>query len=117
MKNLETHENEFVDDILYELNDIDKDRALEVLQDISLEWIHDAEKVKKEINRFVVVSGETYSLNIDECPYFAQVWSGDFYDKEELEGLKALYDDLLNQSKRISEESLVEEALAVLAED
>lgn len=88
-----------------------REDALSHLQNESLSFVVDAEKVLNEIPLFIVKEAGTqrgWSINTeDKCPFLSEVWNGDAYDKTEIEGLKALLSDLQNQFEQITTENLV----------
>lgn len=92
----------------------DTSHALEVLQDITLQWVKDAQPLKEEVEKFVLYEDESIRLNTEECKVLAEAWRGDAYDKQGIDGLLALKADLKQTLERISEEELMKEAEKVL---
>lgn len=116
MKKIQDVDSELVDDLAEELNleedKVDRELLLSALQDASLEWSVDAQKVTGELDNFVLEEEDIYTVNadMDTCPFLTEVWNGDSYDKTGLEGLKALLEDMEGQLKEINEEALVKKA-------
>lgn len=116
MKRIQEVDSELVDDLAEELNleedKIDRALLLSALQDASLEWSVDAQRVKGEIDNFVLEEDDIYTVNADveTCPFLTEVWNGDLYDKTGVDGLKALLEDLEALLKEINEENLVKNA-------
>jgi hypothetical protein len=79
----------------------------EAMSAVATEWIKDASAVKLEIDGFIKLSddGLPYIVFIS-CPFLTEVWNGDAYDKQGLDGLKALKADLLKQFNDINRENL-----------
>lgn len=69
-------------------------------------WKVDAMKVKDEIDKFIKISSQGFSMDFESCPFLTEVWNGDTYDKQELEGLVALKDDLQHQFSNINRQNL-----------
>lgn len=118
MKDLR-EDSEIVDDFLDDLlaknaSEISRSDALNILQNCSLDWVTDAEKVVNEMPNFVIEEDSKYSVNADHetCPFLSEVWNGDAYDMSEIEGLQALLSDLRSQLENISIERLVSRAIS-----
>ena len=115
MNQLHDTDSEFVDELLDDLEDMKlaRDDALKRLQEFSLTYTVDAELVKRELPKFVTETSTddgqqgSYTVNSEACPYLAQVWNGDMYDKTGVQGLKELLADLKGQLKSISSKNLV----------
>lgn len=116
MKKIQNVDSELVDDLIEEKGGdsetADREALLNALQEASLDWTGDAEKVRQELDNFVLEEDDIYTVNadMDTCPFLTEVWNGDSYDKTGVEGLQALLTDLENQLKDINEESLVRKA-------
>lgn len=118
MQDLMDPNSEIVDDFLDELlaressAEISRSDALSILQNCSLEWVSDAERVVAEIPYFVTEEDSKYfvNANCETCPFLTEVWNGDTYDLPEIEGLRALLTDLQNQLGNITVENLVSRA-------
>ena len=129
MKEIESEQSEIVDDFLdalqeagsapfsgkrrfksdNQLEKIDREAALILLQDASLELVKDAERVIEEIDTFVIHSVGQITINSDpeKCPFLTEVWNGDIYDKTEIDGLIDLLEDLKIQLSNVTSEYLV----------
>lgn len=121
MGELESDDCEAVDDILDALALEDysttRSKVLAALQNESLKWVTDSEKVLAEIPYFVLDdegSGSKFSVNADpeKCPFLSEVWNGDTYDIPEIGGLNALADDLKTQLSAVSIRDLVKKIIA-----
>lgn len=87
-----------------------KSDVLAALQTNSLPWTELAEKVNAEISNFVVENEDgSFSVNPnhDQCPFLSEVWNGDSYDMQEIEGLQALLAELKDNENAVTSENLV----------
>ena len=118
MNQLHDTDSEFVDELLDDVEDmkLTREDALKRLQEFSLTYTIDAERVKHELGKFVKegppedenkLTG-SYTVNAEGCPFLAEVWNGDMYDKTGIDALKDLLADLKNQLKSISSKHLVD---------
>ena len=122
MGELETDESEAVDDILDALALEDdaatRSKVLAAMQNESLKWVVDAEKVLAELPHFVTGDDDAYTarfwVNQDpsQTPFLSEVWNGDAYDIPEIGGLQALADDLKTQLSAIHIHTLVKKIIA-----
>jgi len=62
-------------------------------------YIDDSKRIKSELNTFVdtILNGKMNELSDDA--FLSQVWSGDAYDNDKIQGLVDLYEDLHEQDK------------------
>ncbi len=120
MGELESDDCEAVDDILDALSleddSVTRSKVLAALQNESLKWVADAEKVLAELPYFVLdeETNSKFSVNADpeKCPFLSEVWNGDAYDISEIGGLNALADDLKTQLAAVSIQNLVTKIIA-----
>jgi hypothetical protein len=72
-------------------------------------WTERADKVNVEIDKFVVEDNNTFSISPspEVTPFLSEVWYGDTYDKEGLQGLLALKKALTDDVALVSEKSLI----------
>lgn len=97
---------------------VQPEKALELLQEVALKLTLDAEAVRAQIDVFAkTFLQEGTSIETIEQPFFKEVWYGDTYDKEGIEGLKALKADLKKQLSKISVQGVIEVAKAQLVPD
>ena len=114
MQEMEDVDNDGVDVLVEHNRKLSEEVALELLQDVTLEMIEDAKQVNKEIEEFSVIvmsledEAELESVN---TPFLNQVWSGDIYDANEINGLEALADDLQTQLDNMDLQKIVHRAL------
>lgn len=119
MKQIQTTDSELVDDLIETRGLEDTERLdseglranlLEELQQASMGWADDAERIRKELDHFVLEEEDVYTVNADPevCPFLTEVWNGDSYDKTGIDGLRSLLDDLNVQLKSITPEGLIE---------
>ncbi len=78
-------------------------------------WLVDAQSVIKEIDVFVKYTDAGFLLNLDECPFLSEVWNGDTFDKQELDGLQALNLELKKQFANMHRENLYKLAVVELS--
>lgn len=78
----------------------------QAMQNVTVQWVKDAAATKLEIDKFIKFTDEGFIFNFDECPFIAEVWNGDAYDKQGLEGLQELKKDLAKQFADINRENL-----------
>jgi hypothetical protein len=83
-----------------------KDGIHDTMQNITVEWIKDASTVMSEIDNFIKVTDEGFIFQMESCPFLAEVWTGDAYDRHGLEGLKELKIDLTKQFSDINRDNL-----------
>ena|SRR5437868_5627122 len=110
MKGIDSEDSEYVKTLVEEIPDLQPSQALAILQEISLEWVIDAERAKEEIDSFVVYDDTSIVVNSDGCPILGEIWRGDAYDKAGIEGLKIFRDDLRATYEGINEETLMKTA-------
>ena len=114
MRNIDSGDK-YVDDLIGEFPNLSRDQALEVLQEVSLEWVKDAEPLTKEASIFITEGEEGYHINdTEECPILSEVWKGDAYDKSEVEGLRELLKDLKQELALVNETHLIKKAKDML---
>jgi hypothetical protein len=70
-------------------------RALQQQLDIFAQYILDSTPVTEMVG----------------CPYMQEVWSGDMYGEAKINGIVALYNELVNQYKSISNQLVVDIAI------
>lgn len=114
MRSIENEESEYVKTLVEEVPELDPAYALLTLQEISLEWIKDAEPLQIEVDRFIVSGEDSFLINVDECSLLAEVWNGDAYDKSGTLGLQEFRDDLKRQLSNVNEEYLMRRAKELL---
>lgn len=76
------------------------------LETVANEWLSDAKKVDHEIDMFLVYEEDGIRFNFGKCSFLAEVWNGDSYDKQEIEGLIELYNDLKTQFSNMTRDNL-----------
>jgi hypothetical protein len=95
-------------DVVHASNpDLSKEQIIDKMIDTTSEWTKTAELVNNEVPNFITETDSSFSLNFEGCPFLAEVWHGDAFDKEGLEGLKMLEADLRKDLAKVSEEGLV----------
>jgi len=117
MKELENIDSDMVEEFMESVDEIGKQMALELLQDTVLGLVRDSETVIKEINNFsgsVIQGEEALEEGEEEYPFLMQVWCGDIYGKEKVDGLRELCQDLKEQQSKLNEESIIEYAIKQL---
>lgn len=114
MKDLEDPDNDLVEEVIESVDGATKQKVLKTLQDICLDLVEDSEKVVSEIESFsdaVVQGEEAIDEGEDEYPFMMEVWCGDIYEQEKLEGLRELALDLKEQLEEVDEDKIIEEAI------
>lgn len=120
MRELEDPDNDLVEEVVESNNGITKKNALETLRNICLELVEDSEKVVSELESFsdaVVQGEEAIDEGEEEYPFMMEVWCGDIYEKEKLEGLKELALDLKEQLQEVDEDKIIEESIRKLGKN
>jgi len=114
MRSLPDKDSDIIEDIFELRQDLKREVIVEAAKEASMDLVSDAEIVRSEIKGFVVKTADGFQLNEKACPFLAQVWHGDAYDKSEIEGLQALRDDLKVQLGNTDEETFVQYVLKSL---
>lgn len=102
--------NEYVATLIEKFPSLQPDDAQNTLQDVCLEWVEDADKIRQEIYLFIIETEDGFRINTEGCPFLSEVWNGDAYDKQGIEGMRMLLADLAIQQQNINEESLLAKA-------
>ena len=86
-----------------------REQIVEKMLAIVATWTERADKVNVEIDKFVVEDNNTFSISPspEVTPFLSEVWYGDTYDKEGLQGLLALKKALTDDVALVSEKSLI----------
>lgn len=107
--------SEYIEMYLDENPSLDPAKIQNVLQTITTEWIADAESAQNEIAALLTSpTEEDFRLKIENLSFFSQIWKGDTYDLEELQGLEAFIADLKTQLANVTEKNLLARADAIL---
>lgn len=85
--------------------------ALALCQDVVLAMIEDARRVSSEIQNFNMKTLEDDDGRKTQFNFLRQVWFGDVYAVEGVDGLQKLYSDMLAQSESLTVITIVSEAL------
>lgn len=120
MKELENPDNDLVEEVMESVEGITKQKALKTLRYICLDLVEDSEKVVSEIESFsdaVIQGEEAIDEGEEEYPFMMEVWCGDIYEQEKLEGLKELALDLKEQLQEVDEDKIIEESINKLGKD
>ncbi len=116
MEELTKDDNYILDEVVH-ITQFEKEEQsviLEWMRDKTLSLIKEAECVKNEIDLFTKAyqkGEESIEKNMKKYPFLANVWYGDEYDKEGLEGLEMLIKDLTMESENVSESKIIEMAV------
>lgn len=121
MKELAKGDSNMIDEIWDEL-DIDDDQEEKVkrnidayLKDVVLGYVTDSENILKEIDIFtkaVSKGDQEIEDKSNQMPFFSEVWFGDAYDSEKIDGLLALLEDLKDQVLVANEDTIFDTAVA-----
>lgn len=96
---------------------VNPEKILQTLREVILQKIDDAEKVYKELGKFIQKSEAGMKImNFEECPMLSEVWSGDVYDLRELKGLGEFKKDLSSQLTQLTEPLVIKEAYEKMVE-
>jgi len=82
-----------------EVYDLNRTRAKEVVQATLVSFTDDATKVMKEKETLVVKHGDNFYIDLNTNRFITQIWRGDLYDAEGLEGVKLFLEDLQRQKE------------------
>jgi len=104
-------DNDEVDILIEHNRKLSESGALNLLQDVILEKIEDAKRVSKEIDKFITNLTSLESSDNSDTPFLNQVWSGDVYDAEEVNGMIALKTDLQTQLNDMNIQKIIRLAL------
>lgn len=113
MKELETTDNDLVDDFVSKYPGVEASVASSALQEASLDLVDDAKNIRKEIDEFseaVILGEDGLEEGSNLYPFLLQVWSGDIYDGSGISGLELLYKDLITQLNSINYEGILNRA-------
>ena len=114
MKILTEADNDITDEILDNIKfEVEVQVVLEEAQNITLSLISDSKIIKGHIDNFIVFTENGFELS-SKCELLYQAWTGDLYDKSEIEGLNELKLDLEKQLQNISEEYIIEKTIEKL---
>jgi hypothetical protein len=80
------------------------------------EWLNDATTVLHELDLFIVYNDTGFSFNFEGCPFLSEVWNGDTYDHQGIDGFVKLDEDLKNQFKLANREKLFETVIKKIKE-
>lgn len=119
MKQLTGVDCDTIEDYLetVEQENVNREQVLQRMQEISLGWVEDAEKVHKELPKFVTEAEDgTFRIteNTEDCPFLLEVWNGDVYDQTDLVSLNMLLKTLETQLSNISTEYLITQTIGSL---
>jgi hypothetical protein len=120
MEELKYTDSDIVEEVMESTKDISSKKVLEVLQNICLDLVEDAEKVVLEIESFsdAVLQGEdVIEEREEEYLFLMEVWCGDIYEKEKLAGLKELAKELKNQLNEVDEYKIIGKAINKLSKN
>lgn len=89
---------------------LSKDKITDTMEEIAMELVSDAEKVKEELDNFstLVLSSAEDDKIIAETPFLASVWFGDSYELDGPDSLITLNEDLDNQLLNMTKSTLFE---------
>jgi len=111
METIIAEDGEYISSLMEDIPGLTHTQAAEILQETSLEWAKDAIRVIEEIDRFIAMpDNDTFKINLEGCPFLAEVWNGDAYDKTGVDGLRELLSDLKGQLANVNEEFLLKTA-------
>jgi hypothetical protein len=112
VKQLEDDENDAITDLVDKYPQRKKDELSELLSQQVESLIGDAASVTKEINAFSYTIASNSPIDNSGCQFFQQIWCGDYYNKEGIDGLKDLLEELKTQKSQLTMDGL---SLLVLA--
>lgn len=113
MSKIAEDDNDIIDEVNHR-TEVEVEIISEYLQSMTLDIISDAEKVKAEIDAFASateVGQNAIESNINSYPFLADVWFGDVYGKEGIEGMKILLNDLRHEESKTTEDWIIENAV------
>lgn len=110
MKELVRDDNDFVEDILDEREDLDRDVVAGELRDRLIFLTQDANVILTELESFKKdFLEDSICSEVDQCsyPFLFEVWSGDSYGESERDGLKLLINDLEMNLSNLDEDQII----------
>jgi CHASE3 domain sensor protein len=132
LKNIKKHATKIglkLVDVMEEVNDISSDAVSEVvavtecensvaqtvLQDLTIAFVDDAQKVLNEIDEFANASHTgAVSHTSTTYPFLAEVWYGDVYDDDGIKGLECLNKDLSDKLSNAKASYFIAQAIKQL---
>ncbi len=117
LKDIASEESEIIEEISDQLDHSSDSEIAEEAQNYLNSLITDSETIHQEIEEFAraVVRGNEAVYKIDSL-FFQQVWHGDMYDKDHVDGLKALCADLQGQLGLLTDDNVVNTVVSRLRE-
>lgn len=114
LSTLRDSDNDMVDEIIDNYPDMEIEEIITRLRETAYPLTRDAEKVMEEIQEFsdnVIQGEEILTNNSEKYPFLIEVWCGDTYEEEGIQGLQLLYEDLTRQKNIVSEDVIVAKVL------
>lgn len=123
MKQIDDSDSEFLENFFEMLDPnesltIDqKNRALEELKNSSLKIVADSQTILEEFSDFektLIRGGDDEIEKLENCDFLKEVWFGDVFEKDHLDGLLALVEDLENQFKMANQRIFMDTCIKAL---
>lgn len=98
MEDVVSEPEDIIDDIEDALDSksikVPRDTIKTTIQEILLQQIDIADKSRKEVNEFAGAFASNERIDTDTCPFLSEIYYGDAYDKEGIDGLLELCKEL-----------------------
>jgi len=99
--------SELLQEVIDECENLSTEDAIEHCKSVIVELTEDATRVKAELPGLIKSVDIKFEFDFSSRPLLYEVWSGDTYDKEGVEGLQALLSDLNEQKEKLTTEGIV----------
>jgi hypothetical protein len=112
MEEINEPNNDFIKNLKMKGCELTDVRATKLLQDAVINLTVDAKTVQRELHIFsssIIRSGK--SLKDANCPFMKEVWYGDTYGCDDLEGILSLKLDLEKQLQTADEDKILDLAI------
>nr|QBK85507.1 MAG: uncharacterized protein LCMAC101_00940 [Marseillevirus LCMAC101] len=104
--------NDFIKNLKMKGCELTDAKATKLLQDAVIKLTEEAKSVQKELPIFSAsVARIDKSLQEAKCPFMKEVWYGDMYGSDELEGFLSLKLDLEKQLETADEDKILDLAI------
>ena len=112
MEEINEPKNDFIKNLELKGCELMDARATKLLQDAVIKLTVDAKTVQRELPIFSAsIIRSNKSLKEANCPFMKEVWYGDMYGHDDLEGILSLKLDLEKQLQTANEDKILELAI------
>ena len=104
--------NDFIANLRMKGCDLTDSRATKLLQDAVILLTSDAKIIQRELPIFSAsIARSSKNLKDAKCPFIKEVWYGDMYGVDDLEGILSLKLDLEKQLETSDEDKILDTAI------